>query len=208
MGYNYSGFMKYLCLLIFFALFSSFSYAQTSVAEILKELGELPEESPVKLQKTDSSTDVAVAKVADAKPLPTVVKPKQTVKETDSVIESTDGFQIYRVKKGDNPWTIARQFKVNYKTLLELNNIKNPKDVQIGQKFRIPNDGQKNTSPVSTVKKQVAPKTSYYLYTMKPGEDPWTISRKLKVDYKTLLSYNQISDPTSVKTGRKFKVPK
>ena len=49
-----------------------------------------------------------------------------------------DSGQIYTVVKGDNPVTIARRLKVAEADLLELNQITDPRKLQIGQKLRIP----------------------------------------------------------------------
>jgi LysM repeat protein len=45
---------------------------------------------------------------------------------------------VYTVVKGDNPWKIAKKFKVPYSALLKLNNITDPNHIQIGQKLQIP----------------------------------------------------------------------
>jgi len=49
-----------------------------------------------------------------------------------------DSGTIYTAVKGDNPVTIAHHFGVGYDDLLKLNNIENPKKLQIGQKLHIP----------------------------------------------------------------------
>lgn len=61
-------------------------------------------------------------------------KPKAEAKT--SKVE--DSGQIYVVVKGDNPVTIARHLHVNYDALLELNQIEDPRKLQIGQKLHIP----------------------------------------------------------------------
>ncbi len=52
--------------------------------------------------------------------------------------EAADSGKIYVVVKGDNPVTIARHLHVNYDALLELNQIDDPRKLQIGQKLHIP----------------------------------------------------------------------
>jgi len=59
---------------------------------------------------------------------------KPAVKTSDVV----DSGKIYVVVKGDNPVTIARHLHVNYDALLELNQIDDPRKLQIGQKLHIP----------------------------------------------------------------------
>ena len=61
-------------------------------------------------------------------------KPKPAT--TTSGVE--DSGKIYVVVRGDNPVTIARDLHVSYDALLELNQIDDPRKLQIGQKLRIP----------------------------------------------------------------------
>lgn len=49
-----------------------------------------------------------------------------------------DSGKIYTVVKGDNPVTIARHLKVSEADLLELNQIADPRRLQIGQKLHVP----------------------------------------------------------------------
>jgi LysM repeat protein len=46
--------------------------------------------------------------------------------------------QIYIVKAGDNPASIAQLFRVKTEDLLALNNIEDPRSLQIGQRLKIP----------------------------------------------------------------------
>jgi LysM repeat protein len=46
--------------------------------------------------------------------------------------------QIYVVKAGDNPASIAQQFRVKTEDLMALNNIEDPSKLQIGQSLKIP----------------------------------------------------------------------
>jgi LysM repeat protein len=78
-------------------------------------------------------TKVAVKTEAKA-PEKTAEHPKQVI-TTPSVLDSG---KIYTVVKGDNPVTIARHQKVSEADLLELNQITDPRKLQIGQKLHIP----------------------------------------------------------------------
>ncbi len=52
--------------------------------------------------------------------------------------ESIPSSGTYTVVKGDNPHAIARRFGVDYKALLEINNIEDPRLLQIGQILKLP----------------------------------------------------------------------
>jgi LysM repeat protein len=66
--------------------------------------------------------------VAKAAPLET----KEVAKEAPAAGES------YVVAKGDNPYSIARKFKVTQDALMKANNIDDPRKLKIGQKLVIP----------------------------------------------------------------------
>jgi LysM repeat protein len=50
----------------------------------------------------------------------------------------TVGEQIYVVKAGDNPASIAQQFRIKTDDLMAANNIEDPSKLQIGQTLKIP----------------------------------------------------------------------
>jgi LysM repeat protein len=83
--------------------------------------------SPNEITKVATQPETkAVEKVGD--------HPKPAIKASGVV----DSGKTYVVVKGDNPVTIARHLHVNYDALLELNQIDDPRKLQIGQKLRIP----------------------------------------------------------------------
>jgi hypothetical protein len=60
-------------------------------------------------------------------PTPTVAPPTPTPVE-----------QVYIVKAGDNPASIAKQFGIKTEDLMSANNIDDPQKLQIGQTLKIP----------------------------------------------------------------------
>jgi LysM repeat protein len=66
-------------------------------------------------------------------PTPIAVVPPATV-----VPSPTVGEQTYVVKAGDNPASIAQQFKIKTDDLMAANNIDDPQKLQIGQTLKIP----------------------------------------------------------------------
>ncbi len=83
-------------------------------------------------------TKVAVKNESKA-PAPAPVKPAEHAKAAITTPAVLDSGKIYTVVKGDNPVTIARHLKVSEADLLELNQITDPRKLQIGQKLHIPN---------------------------------------------------------------------
>lgn len=77
-------------------------------------------------ERVEVATPVAAAETpAPAAPMPAA----STVK---------DSGEIYEVVKGDNPVAIARKLEVSYSDLMTLNQIEDPRLLQIGQKLKIP----------------------------------------------------------------------
>lgn len=142
------------------------------------------------------------------------VKSDGTVSTTEPEFDA-DGHDVYVIKSGDNPWTVARQLKIDYQELLALNDIKNPRDLKIGQKLKLPK--KEDTSPAVTPAppapekaEQEAPfdADGHDVYVIKSGDNPWTIAKQLKIDYQALVDLNNISDPKDLKIGQKLKLPK
>ena len=71
---------------------------------------------------TSPPTPTAIAVVAPPTPAPA----------------PTVGEQVYIVKAGDNPASIAAQFKIKTEDLMAANNIEDPQKLQIGQTLKIP----------------------------------------------------------------------
>jgi len=76
--------------------------------------------------------------------------PEKTAEHARPVIKTPavpDSGRVYTVVKGDNPVTIARHLKVSEADLLELNQITDPRKLQINQKLRIPAQTKNKEKP-------------------------------------------------------------
>jgi N-acetylmuramoyl-L-alanine amidase len=51
------------------------------------------------------------------------------------------------------------------------------------------------------------PLSSGKTYTVKKGDNPVTIAKKLKVPYDDLMAVNHIEDPHKLKIGQKLQIP-
>lgn len=66
--------------------------------------------------------------------------PKASLQKARSLkTEKVDASEYYIVKSGDNPWTIAKKFNLEFDELLEMNELNDEKarNLKIGQKLRI-----------------------------------------------------------------------
>ena len=77
-----------------------------------------------------------VAKPEPVQPAAAKVAPVET-KEVAKEASTATG-ESYVVAKGDNPYSIAKKFKVTQDALMKANNIDDPRKLKIGQKLVIP----------------------------------------------------------------------
>ena len=83
----------------------------------------------------EASAEPAANEMAQTATSPAPVAARSGETEKSKV---KDSGKTYAVARGDNPVTIARRFKVSEADLLELNQITDPRKLQINQKLRIP----------------------------------------------------------------------
>lgn len=99
--------------------------------------------SPVVTAPVSSTGGPATPPPTPSTPPTSVAPPavtSQPVEAASSTAEATPVTAVteYTVVKGDNPYNIAKRFHVSYDSLMKLNNITDPRKIQIGQKLQIP----------------------------------------------------------------------
>lgn len=91
--------------------------------------------APVAVQSTITPATPKSADPVAAAPKPAPASAPATTTASAGI---KDSGEIYEVAKGDNPVSIARKLNVSYSDLLALNNIDDPRRLQIGQKLKVP----------------------------------------------------------------------
>ncbi len=122
--------------------FNTIKTRETMTADVADaEVAAEPAAAPIATEKSAAVQPNEITKVTDT----TEGKaPEKTTERTKPAIKTPavpDSGQIYTVVKGDNPVTIARHLKVLEADLLELNQITDPRKLQIGTKLHIPARG-------------------------------------------------------------------
>lgn len=66
-------------------------------------------------------------------------KPVTAKKEEPKLVAVASETEFYTIQKGDNPWKIAKQYKVKFDDLLKLNNLDEEKarNLKVGDKIRV-----------------------------------------------------------------------
>lgn len=115
----------------------------------------------------------------------------------------------FTVKKGDFLAKIAKRFNVSVDEIMKANNLKNS-NLRIGQVLKIPQTTNQNTTTVKTKVNNVASEISsgHKMYTIRPGDNPWTIAKKHNMRVDELLKMNNLSPEKAklLKVGDKLKV--
>ena len=139
---------------------------------------------------------------------------------TTGTVTPTGNETVYTVKSGDTLSKIASKYNVagGYQALASFNNIKNPNNISVGQKIRIPGTtGSAPTSGNATGSNATAPKetesakvvSAETVYTVKSGDTLSKIASQFKVSggYQALAAYNNIKNPNVLSVGQKIKIP-
>lgn len=124
----------------------------------------------------------------------------------------------YTVQAGDNPWTIAKKHGIALEELLKVNQIKDPKNLKIGDVMKLPAGVASKTpaapapaAPAAATSAPAAPAPAgadWESYTIKKGDNPWKIAKTLKLDHQKIIQLNPGVDFTKLSIGQQIKVPK
>ncbi len=122
----------------------------------------------------------------------------------------------YVVQSGDNPWLIAKNHNVNLQELLTLNDIKDAKNLKVGDVLKLPDGVESKNAPIEakpvaeTEKKAEGPKEGddWELYTIQKGDNPWKIAKAMQVDHSKIMKLNEGLDFTKLNIGQQIKIPK
>ena len=99
---------------------------------------------------------------------------------------------VYVVKKGDTLWSIANNFNVSVNDLKNANN-KSNNSLSIGEQLIIP--GKNTSENVSTI-----------IYTVKSGDNLYSIARRYNVTVNEIKSLNNLSS-NLLSIGQKLSIP-
>lgn len=100
---------------------------------------------------------------------------------------------VYTVKSGDSLWAIAKRYGITVDELKRANNLTS-NTLSIGQKLTIPS------------KETVTPSQDYTLYTVKSGDNLYSIARRYGLTMNELIEYNNLGT-TLLSIGQVLKIP-
>ena len=100
-----------------------------------------------------------------------------------------NGEEIYTVRRGDTPISIAGKFGVTLSALEDRNGLERGETIYAGDKLSIPGAGM-----------------SGEFYVVRPGDTLFYISRRTGVPIRTLVGINRIKDPDLIYAGEHLKL--
>ena len=102
--------------------------------------------------------------------------------------------KTYEVQRGDSLYTIARKLGTTPDALMELNGIRDPNGLQVGQLLKVP-----GAAP--------SPEPAGKTYEVQRGDSFYTIARQFNTTAEALMAHNAIRDPNSLQPGQVLKIP-
>lgn len=106
-----------------------------------------------------------------------------------------DNMFMYTVKKGDSLYSIATKYDTTVNELINLNNLKST-NLSIGQILRIPETYTKEDEMVMP---------EYTSYTVKKGDNLYSIAKSYNIDVDTIIKDNSLSN-TNLSIGQILKI--
>jgi LysM repeat protein/soluble lytic murein transglycosylase-like protein len=130
----------------------------------------------------------------------TVGKTLQIPPEAETAKSKTNS--SYKVRKGDNLWTISKKLKIDSEQLRVANHLAVGAELKPGQILKIPSASQ--LAKKSSNKSKSSTKNG--LYTVQSGDSLDKIARKYKVKISDLMKWNDLKKSYMLKPGMQLKV--
>ncbi len=131
---------------------------------------------------------------------------------------------IHTVKQGENLWEIAQQYRLSLDFISSVNDLRRPDSLYIGQEIKIPIENnetdregitklsfeasQSNFQGMSvSLNEEFRESVKEIDYTVKPGENLWTIAQNYQVSLAELSQVNDLENAERLSIGQIIKVP-
>jgi len=154
---------------------------------------------------TEAIREAARLKGSDIRPGQELVIPGLRLAEAPiprapgRVVVSSTQPPSYRVRSGDNPWSIARRFNVPLADLLAWNNLETDTVLKVGQAITL----RESAAGAATTRSARSGRT----YEVRRGDNLWQISRKVDSPVEELRRLNGFGEGHDLKPGDRVILP-
>jgi membrane-bound lytic murein transglycosylase D len=114
-------------------------------------------------------------------------------------------YQRHKVRSGDTLLALSKRYGVRTTDIKRLNNIRNPRALQIGANLIIPLNPDYSGRPLAELKDDYKRSKRTY-YTVRSGDSLWKISRKFGVTEKQLRVWNRLGWSNVIRPGQRLVV--
>lgn len=146
--------------------------------------------------------------LADLQAIGTEQSPAPVMENTPAVADSmAEPLKEVKVKKGDVLERIARQNHVSVDELMRANKLSSTR-LKIGQTLKIPSQSAKGGATAARTSVTSASAESAQYYTIKNGDNPWTIAVKHHMKVDELLKLNNMNEDKArrLKPGDRIRI--
>ncbi len=121
----------------------------------------------------------------------------------------------HTVQRDETLYRIGLQYGVTWQTLMEYNDLRDPTDLYVGQILKIPTTSEGYTPRMKTsgtgtaaLKDSVSESPGEeQTYIVQHGETLYRIGLRCGVPWQTLMTYNNMQDPSDLSAGQELKIP-
>jgi LysM repeat protein len=142
----------------------------------------------------------------------------------DSTQNENTATVIHTVQKGENLWDIAQQYRLSLDCISTVNDLEKPDSLYIGQEIKIPiekneqkqgetaelffENKESNFKGISiSLNQEFRDSIKEIDYTVKPGENLWTIAQNYQVSLTDLSQVNHLENAERLSIGQIIKIP-
>ena len=108
----------------------------------------------------------------------------------------------HRVTSGENLSSIAKEYRVTERELMAVNGLSNPNHVEVGQTLKLPSNAVMAKPAFKPV--AVNPIPGATEHTVAKGQTLTQVAKAYRIPVATLISINQITNPTRWRLGPVF----
>lgn len=161
------------------------------------------------LMAFDTPLATVATETGELLPTPTSTQPLPTVTPTATPTINPD-YITHIVETGEMPLSIAGQYNIDVEQVINLNRIKNPSLLQVGQRLIIPVTA--TTIPpsptITTTPDEIAiPTATPRTHTIQSGDTPSSIALKYDTTAEAIMLANRILNPSGLRVGEELTIP-